>query len=72
MPHVIIKMFSGRSIADKKAITEAVSEALQSTGIAEDSISVAIEDVKPADWTEKVYRTDILGAGDTLFKRPNY
>ncbi|WP_416772684.1 tautomerase family protein [Pseudomonas sp. RHF3.3-3] len=72
MPHVIIKMFAGRSSADKQAITQAVSDALQSTGIAEDSISVAIEDVKPADWTEKVYRPDILSAGDTLFKHPNY
>jgi 4-oxalocrotonate tautomerase len=26
----------------------------------EESVSVAIEEIKPEDWTEKVYKQDIL------------
>ena len=73
MPHVIVKMLEGRSEAMKVELTEAISQALQSVvGCPEDSISVAIEDVAPADWKRTVYDTDILGAGANLFKKPGY
>jgi 4-oxalocrotonate tautomerase len=38
----------------------------------EESVSVAIEEVKAADWTEKLYKPDILGRRDTLYKEPGY
>ena len=38
----------------------------------EDDVSVAIEDVEPADWTERVYEPDIIGKGDRLYKKPGY
>ena len=34
----------------------------------EESVSVAMEGVKAADWTEKVYKPDILAKPDTLYK----
>ena len=39
---------------------------------AEQSVSVSIEDVAPGDWTEKVYKPDILGASGKLHKKPGY
>jgi len=39
---------------------------------AEPAVSVGIEDVEPADWDEQVYKPDILGKPDTLYKRPGY
>jgi 4-oxalocrotonate tautomerase len=67
MPHVIVKLYSGRSEQQKAGIAEAITKAVMaSTGSGEGAISFGIEDVMPSDWTEKVYKPDILG------KKPAY
>jgi len=33
---------------------------------------VTFEEVEPDDWAEKVYRPDILGNKDKLYKEPGY
>ena len=38
----------------------------------EEAVSVAIEEVKPEDWVEKVYKPDILNNPERLFKKPGY
>ena len=35
-------------------------------GLDADSVSVAIEDVRPADWADKVYKPDILGGATSI------
>ena len=35
-------------------------------------MSVSLEEFAPADWTEKVYKPDILGGAGKLYKRPGY
>jgi 4-oxalocrotonate tautomerase len=35
-------------------------------------VSIGIEDVRPADWVERVYEPDILGKPDTMYKQPGY
>src|SRR6476620_8722192 len=73
MPHVIVKMYSGRSEQQKKQIAEEVAKAVMaSAGSAERSVSVSIEDVEPEDWAEAVYRPDILQKPDQLYKKPGY
>jgi 4-oxalocrotonate tautomerase len=73
MPHVIVKLCAGRSARQKAGIAQAVTKAIMaSTQNAEASISVSIEDVEPSEWTEKVYKPDIIGKPDTLYKRPGY
>ncbi len=73
MPHIIVKLYAGRSEQQKAEIAEAVAQALMaSTGSAERSISVAIEDVAPEDWADKVYKPDILDKPDQLYKKPGY
>jgi len=73
MPHVIVKLYSGRSEKQKSGIAEAITKAIiASTGNGEESVSVAIEDVAPSDWVEKVYKPDILAKPDTLYKKPGY
>jgi 4-oxalocrotonate tautomerase len=73
MPHVIVKLYSGRSEREKvrlaSEITEAVRIALQ---LDKKSISVGIEDIAPEDWAEKVYKPDILGHRETIYKQPGY
>jgi 4-oxalocrotonate tautomerase len=73
MPHVVIKMYTGRSEPQKAKIAEAVTQAVMvSANCADLSVSVAIEDVAPGDWVEQVYKPDILGRPDTLYKKPGY
>ncbi|HUC50234.1 MAG TPA: hypothetical protein VMA30_12675 [Xanthobacteraceae bacterium] len=38
----------------------------------EDAVSVGIEDIRPDDWVEKVFKPDILGKPKTIFKKPGY
>ncbi|MBF0528372.1 MAG: 4-oxalocrotonate tautomerase [Deltaproteobacteria bacterium] len=35
-------------------------------------VSVAIEEIKPDDWAEKVYKPDILDKAENLYKKPGY
>lgn len=73
MPHVIVKLHAGRSGQQKAAIAELVTQAIiAGTGNGEGSVSVAIEDVEPAEWTRKVYEPDIEGRRNQLYKMPGY
>jgi len=45
---------------------------MASAGCSEEAVSVAIEDVAPSDWTETVYKPDIMGKADALYKKPGY
>lgn len=73
MPHVIVKMFAGRSEEDKKRLADRVALAVMNTlGSSESSISVAVEDVDPGEWGEKVYDPDIAGRAKSLYKKPGY
>jgi hypothetical protein len=38
----------------------------------EESVSVALEEVKSQDWAEKVYKPDIKEKWDKLYKKPGY
>jgi 4-oxalocrotonate tautomerase len=40
--------------------------------LGEESVSVGIEDVEPKNWTDQVYRPDILGKTETIYKKPGY
>jgi 4-oxalocrotonate tautomerase len=73
MPHVIVKLWSGRSGQQKKRLAEEVTKVVMATlNSGEESISVGIEDVEPKDWTEKVFKPDILGKPQTIYKKPGY
>lgn len=73
MPHVIVKLLAGRTEEQKARIAKEVTKAVMaSTGNGEDAVSVAIEDVAREDWTQKVYRPDILDKWSKLFKKPGY
>jgi 4-oxalocrotonate tautomerase len=73
MPHVIVKLYSGRSEQQKEKLAAEVTKAVIATLKAdEESISVAIEDIEPKDWAEKVYKPDILAKPDTIYKEPGY
>ena len=73
MPHVIVKLQVGRSESQKARIAEAVTKAVMvEAKCGEDAVSVSIEDIAPGDWVEKVYKPDILGDCDRVYKKPGY
>jgi 4-oxalocrotonate tautomerase len=73
MPHVIVKLWPGPSEQQKKDLAEAITKNLiASIHTSESSVSVAIEEVKPSDWMEKVYWPDIGKNMDDLYKKPGY
>jgi 4-oxalocrotonate tautomerase len=48
MPHVVVNLYSGRSEHQKRAVADALAEAVTSTlNYGEDSVSVGIEDMDP-------------------------
>jgi 4-oxalocrotonate tautomerase len=70
---VIVKLLAGRSELQKTRLAEEVSKAVMAAlDCDESSVSVAIEDVQSSDWTEKVYKPDILGNMDRVYKKPGY
>jgi 4-oxalocrotonate tautomerase len=73
MPHVIVKLYPGRSEQQKAQLAEAiVNDVVTIAKVGKDAISVAIEEVKPGDWAETVYRPDILDSPGKLYKKPGY
>ncbi len=73
MPHIIVKLYAGRSAQQKKELTEKiVKSVVETTDCKEAAVSVAIEEFAPQNWAEKVYRPDILEGQATLFKEPGY
>ena len=73
MPHVIVKLLPGRSELQKTRLAEEiVKDVVAIAKCEEKSVSVAIEEIKPEDWAEKVYKPDILDSPEKLYKKPGY
>ena len=73
MPHVNVKMITGRTEAQKKALTDAITKAvMEHAGSSEKSVSIAIEDIAEKDWGPKVYDVEIAPVMDKLYRKPGY
>lgn len=71
MPHAIIKMYPGRSEAQKQALAAEITQAIMKvTGCREGAVSVGIEDIQPADWAATVLEPEIIGKPGTIYKQP--
>ncbi len=73
MPHVIVKLWPGPSEQQKARLATAITkDVMDILDLGEESVSVAIEEVEPRDWAEKVYNPDILNRPEQLYKKPGY
>jgi 4-oxalocrotonate tautomerase len=73
MPHVVVKLWPGKSEQQMVGLSEAiVKDVMGILNYREETISVAIEEVKPQDWAEKVYKPDIRDKWEKLYKKPGY
>ncbi len=73
MPHVIVKLWPGKSEAQKSELADAITQdVMRVLRYGEESVSVAFEEVEPEDWGDRVYKPDILEKWDTVYKKPGY
>ena len=73
MPHVIVKLWPGKSDKQKQQLADAITEDVtRILGYGEDAVSVAFEEVAADRWRDEVYRPDIVEQPDRLYKKPGY
>lgn len=73
MPHVIVKLWPGKTEQQKQKLANAITASVTSVlNYGDDSVSVAMEEVAPNAWAEDVYRPDIVAKSDQLYKKPGY
>jgi len=73
MPHIIVKLWPGRTEEQKLDLTDRIAKAVtEAINAPDSSISVAIEEIPKEKWTEDVYKPDIIGKENTLYKKPAY
>jgi 4-oxalocrotonate tautomerase len=68
-----VKLWPGKSEQQKNRLAEGIiKDVMDILHYGEESVSVAIEEVKSQDWVEKVYKPDIRNQWDKLYKKPGY
>ena len=73
MPHVVVKLWPGKSEQQKARLAEEIAKSVMTIlHYGEESVSVAIEEVKSQDWAERVYRQEIVNNWHKLYKKPGY
>jgi 4-oxalocrotonate tautomerase len=69
MPHVIVKLWPGKSEAQKTRLADAITKSVM--GIlhyGDESVSVAFEEIGSKDWAEKVFKPDVQAKWKTLLQ----
>lgn len=73
MPHVIVKLWPGKSDQLKRKLAEEITEAVMHTlNYGKESVSVGFEEIASKDWMTKVYAPDIEAKAGTIYKKPGY
>ena len=72
MPHVIVKLWPGKSEQQKKKLAAEITKAVMTTlNYGEESVSVGFEEVSSRDWKENVDKPDIQGSGTNSTRGPD-
>jgi len=73
MPHVIVKLWPGKSEQQKALLADRIAnDVMDVLNYGEESVSVGFEEIKSHDWKEKVYKPDIQDNWDKLYRNPGY
>lgn len=73
MPHITVKLYSGKSDETKQQLADELAKTLMKiTGNSSESVSVEIADVDPENWKTEVYDKEIVPKMDILHKKPGY
>ena len=73
MPHVIVKLWPGKSEVQKARLAEKITrDVMDVLGYGEEFVSVAMEQIKSSDWAKRVYQPEIKAKWSKLYKKPGY
>lgn len=73
MPHIIVKLWPGKTDRQKRLLADAIAENVKSVlDYGDESVSVAVEEVPANKWAAKVYGPDIKAKWNSLLKKPGY
>jgi 4-oxalocrotonate tautomerase len=73
MPHVVVKLWPGKTEAQKQSLTDAIVGAVNDIlDYGPDAVSVGFDEVPAQDWGARVFAPDILGKWNSLIKEPGY
>ena len=73
MPHVIVKLWPGKSEKQKARLADEITRAVMNVlNYGEESVSVSMEEISSNEWAKKVYEPDIVKKPDQLYKKPGY
>ena len=73
MPHIIVKLYPGRSEEQKKKLAnEIVKDVVEIAKCEKKVVSVAFEEIDKNDWPERVYKPDIMEKNENLYIVPGY
>ena len=73
MPHVIVKLWPGKSEKQKQQLAERITQDVMDVlHYGDESVSVAFEEISAKDWKKKVYDPDIVNQPEKLYKKPGY
>ncbi|GAN79047.1 tautomerase family protein [Acidocella aminolytica] len=73
MPHVIVKLWPGKSEQQKQHLADAIARDVATIlGYGNEVISVGFEEVTATDWCDQVFQPDIVEKANTLYKKPGY
>jgi 4-oxalocrotonate tautomerase len=71
MPHVIVKLWPGKSEEQKNRLAELISQDVMDVlNYGDESVSVAFEEIAANDWKAKFYKPDIIDQAHKLTKNP--
>jgi 4-oxalocrotonate tautomerase len=73
VPHVLVKLWPGKSDEQKRRLSDAIVRDVTSIlNYGEESVSVGFEEVSAQDWEAEVFGPHILNKWSTLTKEPGY
>ena len=71
MPHIIVKLWPGKTEQQKTRLAAEITKDVTSILHYGDD-AVAFEEITPQDWAGQVYQPDILRRPENLHKKPGY
>lgn len=73
MPHVIVKLWPGKTSTQKQALADAiVRDVMEALDYGQEAVSVGFEEIAPEEWDARVVQPDVLGRWSHLTKQPDY
>ncbi len=73
MPHIVVKIYTGRPEEQKQQLTQAIiRDVCETLDVAEKTVSVAIEEIAPENWKNDIYEPEIKANIEALYKKPGY